>query len=99
MRIIRERRLREFANVYPDAGTSLEAWRKIVKNARWTSFADVRATLATADVVGKLTVFNIGGNKYRLIAFIDYDRHIVFIRAVLTHSQYDRGGWKHDSWC
>lgn len=98
MRIITERRLREFADVHPDAATSLEAWRKTVKFAQWDSFADVRATLATADVVGNLTVFNIGGNKYRLVAFIDYNRHIVFIRAVLTHAAYDKEGWKHDPW-
>jgi mRNA interferase HigB len=98
MRIITERRPRECADIHPDAGLGLESWHKTVKYSRWTSFVDVRATLAIADVVGKLTVFNIGGNKYRLIAFLDYDRHIVFIRTVLTHSQYDSESWKHDPW-
>ena len=57
-------------------------------------FDDLRATFASADFVGGLTVFNIGGNKYRLIAAIHYNRRKVFIRAVLTHIEYDRGNWK-----
>ena len=56
--------------------------------------SSLRATFASADYVGGLTVFNIGGNKYRLIASIHYNRKKVFIRAVLTHPEYDRGNWK-----
>jgi len=60
----------------------------------FVDFNDLRATFASADYVDGLTVFNIGGNKYRLIAAIHYNRHKVFIRAVLTHAEYDRGEWK-----
>ena len=49
---------------------------------------------ATADQVGKLTVFNVGGNKVRVIAAIHYNRKRIYIRAVLTHDEYDRGRWK-----
>lgn len=49
------------------------------------------AAWPTADQVGRLTVFNIGGNEYRLVTYIDYRRHKVFIRAVLTHAGYDKG--------
>ena len=57
-------------------------------------FNDLRRVFASADYVDSLTVFNIGGNKYRLVAAIHYNRRKVYIRAVLTHAQYDRGNWK-----
>lgn len=60
----------------------------------FADFNDPRKTFASADYVGGLTVFDIGGNKYRLIASIHYNRRKVYIRAVLTHEQYDRGIWK-----
>lgn len=60
----------------------------------FADFNALRATFASADYVDGLTVLNIGGNKYRLIAAIHYNRRKVFIRAVLTHAEYDRGDWK-----
>ncbi|SFU34713.1 mRNA interferase HigB [Nitrosomonas eutropha] len=60
----------------------------------FADFNDLRGTFASADYVDGLTVFNIGGNKYRLIASIHYNRHKVYIRAVLTHEEYDRDEWK-----
>ena len=60
----------------------------------FTDFNDLRGTFASADYVDGLTVFNIGGNKYRLIAAIHYNRCKVYVRAVLTHERYDRDGWK-----
>ncbi len=60
-------------------------------------FSDInnlRETFASADYVDGLTVFNIGGNKYRLIVTIHYNRHKVYIRNILTHEEYDRGDWK-----
>ena len=50
--------------------------------------------VSDADHVGKLTVFNVGGNKVRVIAAIHYNRKRIYIRAVLTHEEYDRGRWK-----
>jgi mRNA interferase HigB len=61
---------------------------------RFHDFNELREVFASADYVGGLTVFNIGGNKYRLIASIHYNRHKVYIRDVLTHAAYDRGDWK-----
>jgi mRNA interferase HigB len=58
------------------------------------SFAELRETFPSADMVGDLTVFNIGGNKYRLIASIHFKRHKVYVRHVLTHAEYDQGDWK-----
>ena len=60
----------------------------------FTDFNDLRAVFPSADYVNGLTVFNIGGNKYRLIAAIHYNRKKLYIRAVLTHEEYDCGEWK-----
>ena len=65
--------------------TALERWSGIIKKNNFDSFAQLRETFPTADLVGKLTVFNIGGNKYRLIAAIHFNRQKVYIRDVLTH--------------
>jgi mRNA interferase HigB len=65
-----------------------------MKSGNFTSFADLRTLFPSADQVSNLTVFNIGGNKARLIAAIHYNRHKIYIRAVLTHDEYDRGKWK-----
>lgn len=66
--------------------------------SNWPNFVELRKIFPSADQVGNFTVFNIGGNKYRLITFIDYTYQKVFIRAVLTHAEYDKDDWKKDSW-
>jgi len=65
-----------------------------MKQGKFNSIDDIRAVFPTADKVGKLIVFNIGGNKYRLIAAIHYNRKWIYVRAVLTHEEYDQGNWK-----
>jgi mRNA interferase HigB len=65
-----------------------------MKQNNFDSIEEVREIFPSADKVGKLTVFNIGGNKIRLIAAIHYNRKKVYIRAVLTHSEYEAGKWK-----
>lgn len=65
-----------------------------MKNNDFASIAEVREIFPSADKVGRLTVFNIGGNKIRLIAAIHYNRKKIYIRAVLTHKEYDEGNWK-----
>jgi mRNA interferase HigB len=72
----------------------LDAWYRIAKKAQWRSPEDVCAVLPAADAVGRFTVFNIKGNAFRLIVEINYRTERLFIRHVLTHAEYDRGGWK-----
>lgn len=83
---------------HPDAEPALRLWYKTAIAAEWTSIQDVRRTYPHADGVrgstGVLTVFNIAGNKYRLIARIRYDYGLINVRCVLTHRDYDRGGWR-----
>ena len=73
---------------------ALVRWFKIIQRHDFTSFETLRATFPTADKVGDFIVFNIGGNKYRLITAIHFNRRKVYIRHVLTHPEYDRGAWK-----
>lgn len=75
---------------------SLNSWVKIVEgvNPPWKNLAEVRQTRKDADPVGDWTVFNIKGNDARLISYIDFEMGTVTVKAVLTHKDYDRGGWK-----
>ncbi|AMV23219.1 mRNA interferase HigB [Gemmata sp. SH-PL17] len=96
MHIISKKKLREFWEEHPRAQAPLEAWYQTVKNAEWENFADIRRTFNTTDQVGKYTVFDIGGNKYRLIAVIHFNRGKLYVRHVLTHTEYDEGKWKNE---
>ena len=75
----------------------MDAWRKAARAANWQSFDDVKAAFGKrADRYKKYVIFDIGGNKYRLVAAIHYNRGVVYVRHVLTHAEYDRGKWKDD---
>lgn len=94
MHVITRKRLNEFSEKHPDALSALAHWYRLMKSGSFRSFAHLRETFPSADLVGKLTVFNIGGNKVRLIAALHYNRKKVYIRAVLTHAEYDTDTWK-----
>ena len=94
MHIITRKRLNEFAEQHPMARAGLVHWYRALSRNNPASFAEMRRLLPQADQVGGLTVFNIGGNKARLIAAIHYNRRKVYVRAVLTHDEYDTGNWK-----
>ncbi len=79
---------------HPDSKSSLTAWYKLMQASEFANFSDLKQTFAGADHVKGMTVFNISGNKYRLIAAIHYNRRKVYIRHVLTHAEYDLGKWK-----
>jgi mRNA interferase HigB len=96
MRIISRKKLREFWDKHPNAKEPLSAWYIMAKKAVWEDFADVRAVYPSADKVGDCIVFNIGGNKYRLIVLIFFESYRIYIRHMLTHKQYDKGKWKDD---
>jgi mRNA interferase HigB len=96
MHIISRKALREFWERCPDAESPLRQWEAIVKRAEWRDWADLKATYGSTDKVEEYVVFNVGGNKYRLIAIVSYPKGKVYIQHVLTHKEYDRGTWKGD---
>ena len=94
MHIITRKRLNEFAAKHATATSGLGHWYRTLKKNDYASFVELRRAFPHADQVGGLTVFNISGNKARLIAAMHYNRRKVYIRAVLTHAEYDAGNWK-----
>lgn len=94
MHIITRRRLLEFAKKHPNTSVPLAVWYQIVKRSKIPDFSKLREIFPSADKVDNLTVFNIGGNKIRLIAAVHYNTQCLYIRHVLTHKEYDKGKWK-----
>lgn len=92
--IISRKALIQFWEKHPDSQTALSRWFRIVEKTDFNSFAELRGVFPSADKVEDWIVFNISGNKYRLITSIHYNRGKVYIRHVLTHAEYDRGDWK-----
>jgi mRNA interferase HigB len=99
MHIISQSRLKDFWLKHPQAKVGLQVWYKITSKARWQTPNDVQQVFANkVDIVQNFTVFDIGGNKYRLITYIDYKKNKIFIRNILTHTEYDKEQWKKDNW-
>jgi len=103
MRIISKARLKQFWELpgCRDAEGPLRAWHTHVSNKTiaWQSWGDVKTEFGNASHVGNCVVFNIGGNKYRLITRILYPSQKVFILKVMTHKEYDKGNWKKECGC
>jgi mRNA interferase HigB len=95
MRIVSEKTVRNWAARHPDAENWLKGWIKTAERADWTSLRDVRRQYPHADGVpvasGRIaTVFNVSGNKYRMVTSIHYNRGIVFTLFLLTHAEYSK---------
>ena len=89
MRIFTEQTLKEYIGNHPDARVALQEWVSIVKRSEWTCFADIRQTFGTVDAVGNQHfVFNIKGNRYRLVVVIKFTIRFVYIRFIGTHEEY-----------
>jgi len=91
MRIISKKALVVYWTAVPAAKTELEAWYAEAIDADWSTPADVKAKYGNASILqdGRV-VFNICGNKYRLVVWINYDFHTIYIRFVGTHKEYDK---------
>ena len=94
MRVIGIESLVEFSKIHADSEVSLDAWLQTAQQTDWEHIIDLRNVYPHADFVEGYTVFNIGGNKYRLITKITYKVKTIKIESVLTHSEYDEGKWK-----
>jgi mRNA interferase HigB len=91
MRIISRKILREFWELHPDAQSSLESWYADVKQNSWKTPNDIKAVYRNASfLINNRVVFNIKGNKYRLIVMVQYQFQIVYVRFIGTHDEYDQ---------
>jgi len=91
MVIIKLQPLREFLEAHPDARASLSQWITTAEQADWGTPNELKAVYPNASVVANdRVVFNIGGNKYRLVVLIIYRVRTIFIRFIGPHSEYDR---------
>jgi mRNA interferase HigB len=94
MRVISRRALRDFWDLHPPSKVALAAWFRVLRSSMFADFNAIRKTFGAADYVAPYTVFDVGGNKYRIIAVIHYNRGRVYVRHVFTHAEYDR--WSAD---
>ena len=94
MHIITKKRIIEAKRKYLNCASALDGWYKIIENNTFSNFADLKKVFNNIDKVKDLYVFNIGGNKLRLIASIHFNRQKFYIRHVLTHKEYDQGKWR-----
>lgn len=98
MHVISQKALWDFVDQHDDAKMPLRAWLKLVRLGKFQNLAELKSTFASVDVVpvkgGNFYVFNIGGNKYRLRTAVHLNTQKLFVRHILTHSEYDKGQWK-----
>ena len=94
MRIVSRKAIREAAGEHSDWAASLNAWYKIARNADWKNFSEVRSSWRNSDVVGRFVVFDISHNRCRLIATIKFRWRMIYIRHILSHTEYDRRDWE-----
>lgn len=92
MRVISNKSLTTFSTTHLEANEPLQAWRKIIESRSFVNFADIKTAFNATDKVGNFYVFDIGGNKYRIVAAIHFDYQKLYVRHVLTHKEYDK--WK-----
>jgi len=92
--VISHKAIREFKAARPDAGPALDNWYRVSAGCKWKSLPEVREVFWSADWVKPYVVFDIAGNKYRLIAEINFRSQTLFIRHILTHQEYAKGKWK-----
>lgn len=90
VRVISNKQLVDFALRHVDAATPLQLWRKIVETTHFAHFTALRSSFNAVDRVGNYYVFDIGGNKFRLVAAIHFNRQMLFVRHIFTHTEYDR---------
>jgi mRNA interferase HigB len=101
MRVIKPTTVKRHADDHPDAAEALMNWLETAERADWRSIVDVRRTYPHADSVevasgNTVTVFNIRGNRYRLIVSIKYRWAMVYVLRFLTHAEYDTAKWKDE---
>lgn len=92
MRVISNKTLTDFSARHPLAAAPLQAWRRIVESRPFLNYAELKAAFNATDRVADYYIFDIGGNKYRIVAAIHFNRQSLYVRHVFTHKEYD--SWK-----
>ena len=96
MHLISAGKLKEASATYPGVDEVIKNFYKKVENSAWQNLIDVQKDYRDAEAVGNFTVFNIKGNRYRLILDIDYEEQVAYFKYFLTHTEYDKEQWKND---
>jgi mRNA interferase HigB len=96
MHLISVGKLSEAATQYPNTVETVKNFAKKIENSNWENLIDVQTDYPSAEAVGRFTVFNIKGNKYRLILSIDYESQVAYFKYFLTHADYSKDEWKND---
>jgi mRNA interferase HigB len=94
MHVFAEKRIWESKEKWPKAASALDEWYRLIKRNKPGDFAAMKSLFPATDKVGEFHVFDIGGNKLRLIAVVRYQPHKLYIKHVLDHREYERGKWK-----
>lgn len=94
MRLLGTNHIDEFIKKHPEAENALRRWQKLILETDYKNMNELRKTFPSADYVEGKTVFNVGGNKVRTIAMIEYGILQVIVTHVLTHKEYDQGKWR-----
>ena len=94
MHVITQSRIWIAKKKYPESANALDGWYRVIKKNQFNNFAELKRSFNSVDKIGSVFVFDIGGNKIRLIAHIHFQRKKVYIRGVLTHKEYDKNKWK-----
>ena len=90
MHVISQKRIWEAKERYKESASALDAWYRIAKASTFENFAQLKATFPSVDKVGDRYVFDVGGNKLRIIAKVEFRQGKIFIRQVLTHAEYSK---------
>ncbi|MBD2251681.1 type II toxin-antitoxin system HigB family toxin [Nostoc parmelioides] len=96
MYVISRKKLREFCQAHTDSCEAFDDFYITASKANWGNLLEVQTVYPKAEAVGNFTVFNIKGNKYRLITSINYEQQVIYIKYALTHAEYDKDKWKDD---
>lgn len=94
MRIIGTAELDDFARKHAGARRPLANWEKVVRAAVWKNSEEMKWTFNSVDYDAPRTIFDVGGNKVRLIALVDFKKQLVQVTGVMTHAEYDKEKWK-----
>jgi mRNA interferase HigB len=95
--VISKRGLRKLIDKHTSTEAELLEWYRIAQAAEWTCLTDVRIAFPSADLGGQVLVFNVGHNRFRLIVTVFFPTREIYVKALLTHKEYDQEEWKR--WC